>query len=48
VADTAAWAISELTSVAARSTEGPPRPAVGLSPERESALLAAWRAAASG
>lgn len=37
--DTAAWAATEEPPGPA---EGPPRPAVGLGPEREGALLAAW------
>ncbi len=39
-ADTAAWAGAALPPTA----DGPPRPPVGLSAEREAALLAAWRA----
>ena len=42
-ADTAAWA----GTAPPPATEGPPRPPVGLSPEREAALLAAWRAAST-
>ena len=41
LADTAAWAPVVPTGTA----EGPPRPAVGLAPEREAALLAVWRTA---
>ncbi len=40
VLDTAAWAASAPPAPA----DAPPRPAVGLAPEREAALLAAWRA----
>ena len=43
LADTAAWAATLPTTA---STDGPPRPAVGLSAERETALLAALRATA--
>ncbi len=42
-ADTAAWA----GAAPPPATEGPPRPSVGLSAEREAALLAAWRAASA-
>jgi 2'-hydroxyisoflavone reductase len=40
VMDTAAWAACAPPAPA----DAPPRPAVGLAPEREAALLAAWRA----
>jgi 2'-hydroxyisoflavone reductase len=40
LADTAAWAA---TLAATAATDGPARPATGLVPEREAALLAAWR-----
>ncbi len=40
--DTAAWA-SRPDESAAAAAAGPPRPAVGLAPEREAALLAAWQ-----
>ncbi|MBX3637678.1 MAG: hypothetical protein KF683_20090 [Rubrivivax sp.] len=43
--DTAAWARS---SPLATSAEGPPRPPTGLAPEREAALLQAWRASQRG
>jgi 2'-hydroxyisoflavone reductase len=39
--DTAAWLAAAAPAVPAG---GPPRPAVGLAPEREAALLAAWHA----
>ncbi len=41
--DTAAWA----GGAAPPATEGPPRPPVGLSAEREAGLLAAWRTASA-
>ncbi len=40
--DTAQWLASD--APAATTPGGPPRPAVGLTPEREAALLAGWRA----
>jgi len=43
--DTAAWAGSASTEAAA-APGSPPRPPVGLAPEREKALLADWRSAA--
>ncbi len=46
IADTAAWAAQAApaaTSAGASIGAGPPRPAVGLAPECEAALLAAWR-----
>ena len=43
--DIAAWAA---TAEPAGTAEGPLRPAVGLGPEREAALLAAWHARARG
>ena len=39
-ADTAAWPGNRPPA----ATQGPPRPSVGLNPEREAALLSAWRA----
>ena len=41
--DTAAW-LATLAAAPAVATGGPPRPSVGLAPEREAALLAAWHA----
>ncbi len=49
--DTAEWAgLPDTTADTAdgASTAGPARPAVGLPPEREAALLSAWRARAGG
>lgn len=45
LADTAAWA---QTAPVAATAEGPPRPRTGLAPEREAALLQAWRTAHPG
>jgi 2'-hydroxyisoflavone reductase len=41
--DTASWA----GAAPAPATDGPPRPPVGLSPARETALLTAWRTAST-
>ena len=51
LADTAAWAqnFEQTSAQASPATDGGlPRPAVGLSPEREASLLAAWAAQQSG
>ena len=47
IADTAAW-VARVTPAQPVAGEGPPRAAVGLSPEREAALLATWAARAAG
>ena len=40
IIDTADWAAGPAPAL---PTAGPPRPSVGLTPEREAALLAAWK-----